>query len=966
MSHTSAKAPEPADSYIVIMAADPVAQYEGEVAGLPATSPEGSEKLDADAPAVQQYVAHIESEQDAVLADIGVPESDKGSEYAYAVNGFEAKLTETEVAALQRRPEVARVVKNELRQKQTEVSAARFLSLDVRGGLWQNGITGTDVVVGVIDSGIWPEHPSISDDYGAYSELPSYAGLPCEFGDEAYNPNDKPFECNNKLLGARDMRTVYKQVIGPEVYNSARDYDGHGTHTATTIVGNELTPATLFGRGVNNVSGIAPRARLIVYSAGGELGFFSSDLVDSIDQAVADGVDVINYSIGGGPSLTSPDDLAFLGAADANVWAAVSNSNDGPGAGTGGGPASVPWVTAVGASSQSKTYFASVRLGNGERFRGTSVTGGTGGSKRFLDGGALGNLVCDPDVDFAGDITDAIVLCQRGGVNRVDKSRAVFEQGGAGMILYNLDDDATLLTDPHFVPSAMVTNSDGLAMRAYISSAGADARAAIGDFRRLANQGSVMADFSSRGPNPVAPDIIKPDITAPGINILAGNTPTPVAGPQGELFQVISGTSMSGPHIAGIFALLREVHPDWTAAMAKSAVMTTSRQNVFKEGGTRPADPFDMGAGHVDPSGRAGAAGTLLNPGLVYDAGFLDYLGFLCDAEPTIFANPTRTCSTLEANGVPTEAYNLNYPSIGASAIAGSITVERTVTSVAAKTRTWKADVDAPEGFDVTVSPAIFTIAPGATQAFTVTITNVSAPVDEWRFGSLTWESGKYDVYSPIAANAVAFAAPAVVSGTGVDGTATFPVQFGYTGAYAAAPHGLVAEAPVPGRVAFDTDQTFDPLDPEGTTAHAFTTNGSAYLRIALGAADLVPPNPNHDIDLYLLDSSGNVIATSTAGGTDELIEVVLPADGTYTLYVHGWQVVNGPIDYTLHTWDVPATPGTGPLAVTSAPTSATLGQRADIGIAWSGLTAGVEYYGAVSHADDAGLLGLTLVNVAA
>jgi subtilisin family serine protease len=962
-SVVGARASEPTASYIVMMEAATAVAYDGGVPGIPATAPAEGEDFDSDTAAVAAYVAHIEAEQDAVLSEAGIPLSDKGDEFALAINGFEATLTVAEVEALERRPEVAQVVPNELQplDDYRDKSAGSFLGVQDGNGLWANGVTGKDVVVGIIDSGIWPEHPSFADT--GYEPLPGYVGLPCQFGDTAYNPDDAPFTCNNKLLGAYDLRNAYKSAIGAETYNSARDYDGHGTHTASTAAGNRDVWADIFGIPKGYVSGIAPEARVIAYSVCGDLGCFSSDLVAAINQAIDDEVDVINFSIGGGASLAGPDEIAFLLAADAGIWVAASNGNDGPGAATGGGPASAPWITAVGASSWDHTWLAPVRLGNGERYRGSSVTRSSGGAKRFVDGAALGNTVCDPDVDFTAPITNAIVLCERGGgVGRVDKGRAVYEQGGAGVIIYNNNDDMALLTDNHFVPAALVNNSDGLAMRDYINSAGSTARVSIGMNRFSNTQGSVMADFSSRGPNPVAPDIIKPDVTAPGVVILAGNTPTPSGSAPEQLFQAISGTSMSSPQVAGLYALLHQVHPDWSPAMAKSALMTSSRQDVWKEGGTRPADPFDMGAGHVDASGRAGRPGSLLNPGLVYDAGFFDYLGFLCGSTSGVVS--AAGCAFVESLGFPTEAYNLNYPSIGASAIAGSITIERTVTSVASGPLTWSADIEAPEGFSVSVDPATFTLAPGASQVVEITITNETALVDEWRFGSLTWTSGRYEVYSPIAASAVSFDAPDVVAGSGVEGTATFPVRFGYTGSYTAAPHGLVPDVTIAGTVLQDPDQEFDPADPTGTTAHAITTAGSAYLRIELATADLTPPNSDTDIDLYLLDAGGRLVAQSTSGSTDELIEVVLPADGTYTLYVHGWQVVGGTVDYTLHTWDVPATPGTGPLTVTSAPASATLGAVGDISVAWSGLTAGVQYYGAVSHSGDDGLLGLTLVNV--
>ncbi len=958
----SAQPEEPSESYVVLMAAEPVVAYAGGEPGLAATAPGAGEKVAPEDPAVAEYVEHLEATQTEVLDEAGVAADDRGESFTYALNGFEAELTASEVATMERRPEVAKIVPNELRQLQTDASPA-FLGLDERRGAWESGLVGEDVVVGVIDSGIWPEHPSFADD-GTYPALDGYDALPCEFGDSGYNPDDVAFACNGKLLGARDMRTAYKSVIGPETFNSARDYDGHGTHTASTAAGNADVAASIFGIDRGTVTGIAPRARVIAYSACGELGCFTSDLVDSIDSAVADGVDVINYSIGGGASLTDPADIAFLFAADANVWVATSAGNSGPGSETVGGPASVPWITSVGASTHDRTFSNTVRTRSGQVATGVSITGGTSGMKPLVDAADLGNELCDPAQPFSASVAGKIVVCLRGGVDRVAKSLAVANAGGAGMILYNPNDAQALVTDSHFLPSTHVNFTTGMGIKAYIDAAGADARASISQGVARPAQGSVMADFSSRGSNPVAPDLIKPDVTAPGVNILAGNTPFPTAGAPGQLFQSISGTSMSSPHVAGLFALMRQAHPEWTAAMAKSAIMTTARQDVMKEDAATPADPFDFGAGHVDPSGRPTAAGSIFNPGLVYDAGLFDYFAFLCGTDTSVFIDPGSTCGQLEGAGESTVPADLNLASIGASSIAGSTTIHRTVTSVADSRRTFTASVEAPAGFDVVVTPSRVKLAPGESADVEITITNSSAPIDTWAFGALTWKSGNYEVRSPIAAKASLFAAPDSVEATGVDGSVDIPVQFGFEGPYTAAAHGPVASVPIAGTVEQDPDQTFDPLDPTGTTALTLTTSGTAFLRIALDESDLDVPDPNVDLDLYLFDEAGNAVAASTAGGTTELIELTLPADGTWTLYVHGWQTGGGPVGFELQTWDVPATPGTGAMVIDEAPTAVSIGEIATIRASWTGLLPGAEYLGAVSHTNAGGLIGLTLVDI--
>jgi hypothetical protein len=516
-------------------------------------------------------------------------------------------------------------------------------------------------------------------------------------------------------------------------------------------------------------------------------------------------------------------------------------------------------------------------------------------------------------------------------------------------------------------------NTPGLAIKAYIASEGSSATAAIVDTRAIAEWESApsMTIFSSRGPNTIAADIVKPDITAPGIQILAGNTPTPQPPNQdeanlpGELFQAIGGTSMSSPIVAGVFALIKQAHPDWSAAMAKSAIMTTAYQDVVDNDRSSAADPFDMGAGHIDPGNKV-HKGSAFQPGLGYDAGFFEYAAFTCGMEWGVFT--PGSCDFLESIGVPSDPSDLNVPSIGIADLPGSQTVTRTVTSVAQENgwRTYTVSVDPPSGYEVTVEPSTLRLKKGQSATYEVTIANVSAPIGEWRHGSLTWseKTGHYDVYSPISVRGALFSAPAEVAGTGTSGAANFDVSFGYTGSYAAAAHGLTANAPTSGTICQDPDQTYpsdDDADGDcpggGVNWIDFPVSGSAFVRW-----EMVIPGDD-DIDLFLEDSGGNIIAESTSGGTNELIELLLPADDTYTMVVHGWSVPNEPLPYTLSFWEVPLASG-GSLSVTSAPSTVVVGETASIGIQWAGLSSGTEYLGAVSHTGPSGLMGLTLVGV--
>jgi subtilisin family serine protease len=948
--------------YAVLMQMDPAVAYDGSLAGMEATKAAEGAKFDANTPAVQEYTAFLTSSHKTTLANAGVATGAIVSHYTYALNGFAAYMSAEQAAQVAKQPGVVLVQPAVLKQKTTDASPG-FLGLNVYRGPWYKGWTGKGVVVGIIDTGIWPEHASFKDDGKYLPAPPPSDAIPCEFGNTAHNPNDAPFTCNNKLIGAREVLDTYKLLTGldPAEFDSARDDDGHGTHTASTAAGNAGVAATVMGIPRGTVSGVAPRAHVVAYKALGALGGYTTDLAAAIDQAVADGVDVINYSIGGGAGQPGADELAFLFAADAGVFVANSAGNSGSGAATLGNPGTMPWLTTVGASTQTRFWEGTITLGNGAVYTGAAITAGTA-MLPLVDSAAAGSELCAPGALNPAVVSGKIVLCKRGTYGRAQKSYAVFLAGGLGMILYNTNDVDNLVVDPHSVPTVMVDNTPGLAIKSYIAGDANPTAQLSQGYKGTWPWAPSMALFSSRGPNPIAPDIIKPDVTAPGVQIMAGNTPIP-SDPSvlaGELFQVIQGTSMSSPHVAGVYALLKQAHPEWSAAAAKSAMMTTAYQGVLDNDRVNPADPFDFGAGHIRPGGEWTKKNSIIDPGLVYDAGFYEYLGFMCDEAPEVFANPAATCAFLDSIGVPITAENLNYPSIGASEIPGSITVMRTVTAVGKyPNRLYKAQIEAPPGYEVTVNPSSFTIAAGGTQTFYVTITNVSAPLGQWRFGSLTWvdASGAYKVRSPIAARATLFAAPSAVSGSGADGSAAFDVKFGYTGDYTAAPHGLVPATVTSDNVVQDPDQNFDPADGY-SNLHEFDLSGVAFFRIK------IPPEATEadaDLDVFVYNPSNVLVASSTRGGTDELIDILLPADGTWKVYVHGWAAPGGDSDYDMFTWAVPLASG-GSLNLDSAPTSATIGDVGTVEVSWSGLADGW-YLGAVSHTG-ATLMGLTLVEV--
>ena len=952
-----------AQSYIVVMEGSPIVAYEGDIKDMPATKPAKGKKVNPNSVAAKKYKAHLKANQNKAMRDAGVSKNAQTNSYTVALNGFSVIMTEAQVQAMRKQSGVTLVLKDEWRQPDTD-SSPEFLDLTSPASAWQTGYDGEGVIVGVIDSGIWPEHPSFADD-GSFPVAPVLddSRPNCEFGNTAQNPNDAPFTCNNKLIGARQMLETYRVLIGaaPDEYDSARDDDGHGTHTASTSAGNASVEASMYGIPRGTISGIAPRAHIIAYKGLGNLGGFTSDLAAAIDQAVADGVDVINYSIGGAASAPGADEIAFLFAANAGVFVATSAGNSGPNPATLGSPGAMPWMTTVGANTQNRFWQSTVILGDGTKYSGASITPGVGFAS-LVDAENAGGGLCIPNTLDPVAVAGKIVLCRRGAIARTAKSLAVWQAGGVGTILYNNSDIDNLHSDTHWTPAAHIDNMPGQAIKDYIAfELSPTAEIIAGQVSQWASAPS-MTIFSSRGPNPVSPDIIKPDITGPGLQIFAGYSPTPDPGstPPAELFGAIEGTSMSSPHVAGVFALIKQAKPDWSTAMAKSAIMTTAYQDVVDNDRVSEANPFDMGSGHLNPGNKV-HKGSTFQPGLAYNAGLFEYAAYTCGEDFGIFT--PGSCDFLESIGVPSEPYNLNVPSIGIAKLPGSQTVQRTVTSVTEEKgfRDYIVSVDAPPGYEVTVSPSSFSLKSGQSATYYVTISNVSAPIDEWAFGSLTWrdKTANYDVYSPIAVKASLFGAPAEISGSGESASTSFDVNFGYTGSYTAAPHGLVADVLTSGNIGQDPDQMYPSADdsPIGVQKISYPISGAAFIRW-----EMVIPGPD-DLDLFLEDSSGAIIASSTSSGTDELIELFLPADDTYTMVVHGWSVPNEPFPYTLHYWEVPLTSG-GSLNVDAAPTSATIGGTGTIDVSWSSLSSGMTYLGAVSHTGDSGPLGLTLVSV--
>jgi hypothetical protein len=981
-SNQPGKADRTNNRYIVRMADLPVSSYDGSVPAMPATKPGRGQKIDRDNPAVTGYVGYLDARHADALRRVGGGR--KLYDYRYSFNGFTAEMTDAQAEALRRVDGVLSVTKDELQHADTS-STPTFLGLDAPDGLWnQLGGTagaGEDIIIGVIDSGIWPESQSFSDriakegkadkkdknnpgagDRLSYQHLPGWKGK-CETG-EAFSQTD----CNQKLIGARRFNEAWGGDAGineerPWEFASPRDYNGHGTHTASTSGGNHGVIATGPARIFGQVSGIAPRARISVYKAlwstqdGTTASGFNSDLVAAIDQAVADGVDVINYSISGSTSnFLDPAEVSFLFAADAGVFVSASAGNSGPTTGTVAHPS--PWITTVAADTHNRNGLGSVTLGNGTTYSGSSVATALT-SKPLIDSMAAGLpganatalALCFTATDNGGTpvldpakVAGKIVVCDRGTNARINKSLAVRDAGGVGMILLNVT-PGSVNADLHFVPTVHLGDTARAAVKTY--AAGVNPTAVINQSTLVYDvPAPFTASFSSRGPLTAGGgDLLKPDLIAPGQDIVAAVAPPANAGLS---FNVYSGTSMSAPHVAGLAALLKDLHQDWTPMMIKSALMTTGSDVI--DGGvpapnTNSVLIFRQGAGHVTPNAAA-------DPGLVYNSGFNEWLAFLCGA--TTGVNPS-TCSSLAGAGFSFNPSDLNVPSIAIGNLAGSETVKRTVTNVGDGSATYTPVVTGMTGFTVNVSPSSLTIVPGQSKSFTVTFTRTTATLNAYTGGQLTWTDGGHNVRVPIVVRPVALSAPAQVSGTG--GPISYNVTFGYTGAFSASPRGLIPATLTNGSVADDPEDSFDPAGPGVTPIPVTIAAGTTYARFSLFDANVTPPS---DIDLYVFRGT-TLVGASGSGTSAEEVNLVNPPAGEYTVYVHGF-AVPGSANFTLFSWLL-GSAAAGNMTV-AAPATATSGASGTITLGFTGLAPGIKYLGSVLYSGAAGLPNPTIVRV--
>ncbi|XP_054781836.1 cucumisin-like [Prosopis cineraria] len=653
--------------------------------------------------------------------------------YKRCINGFVANLNEEDVPKVAAMEGVVAVFPNGWKHLHTTRSWD-FIGFPEQV---KRAITESDIIIGMLDTGIWPDSPSFNDS--------GFGPPPSKWKGACYN-----ITCNNKIIGAKYFRSD-KNFSGDNI-KSPIDSNGHGTHTASTAAGGSVNSASLYGLGLGTARGGVPSARIAVYKVCWSEGCRDADILAGFDEAIADGVDILSISIGGkSPSpLNYFNDIFAIGAFHAmkhGILTSASAGNSGPLLMTTVSVA--PWILSVAATTTDRNIVTKIQIGD-DILEGRSINTFDLNSTRYpiVHGGDVPNTIkgynssvsrfCLEDSMDQNLVKGKIVICDA----QLEPKQIGFASGATGVII-------------NF--SAVKFLDSGLAFALPASFVDLMTKTSINDVTATILKSShyyndslapAAATFSSRGPNLVTPDILKPDIAAPGVNILAAWNPNlPPSGVKGDKRQAHynfdSGTSMSCPHATALAAYIKSFHPSWSPTAIKSAIMTTA--TPIKSDLLNHAE-FAYGAGNINPT-------KALNPGLVYDANETDYFKFLCgqgynDSLLQVVTGENRTCAEVTHGSV----WDLNYPSFAVSTTSPRLdearVFTRTVTNVGSPTSIYEATVTAPEGLDIQVNPRRLSFTSlGQKLSFNVT---VSGFVSSMASASLTWDDGTYQVRSPI------------------------------------------------------------------------------------------------------------------------------------------------------------------------------------------------------------------------
>ncbi|KAH6793622.1 hypothetical protein C2S52_004099 [Perilla frutescens var. hirtella] len=687
--------------------------------------------------------------------------------YTKTFRGFSAMLTSDQARKLQESDLVVSVFESKTNHIHTTHSWD-FLGISNLEKHHQPLMdSASDVIIGVIDSGVWPESKSF-DDYGLGPVPTKFKGV-CSTGENFTLSN-----CNRKIVGARFYYEGFIAESGSlEAFNmtyflSARDADGHGTHTASTIAGSVVPNVSLYGIGNGTARGGAPRARLAIYKACWFDLCSDADVLSAIDDAVSDGVDVISMSLG--PSPPQPiyfSNVISIGSFHAFQKGVVVSASAGNSFSPRTATNVAPWILTVAASTMDRDIQTNIYLGNSQVIKGFSINpfqmnsfyGLVAGSAAAAPGVSSANSsFCKSNTLDPALVKGKIIVCTLEIIfdQRNEKAAAVKQGGGVGIIL--VDPLATDIGFQFEIPGTIISIEEAQKLQAYMVSQQNPVARITPTMTILSTKPAPeMAMFSSMGPNVISPDIIKPDITAPGVNVLAAWSPLATANTAGRStdYNIISGTSMACPHVSALAAIVKSFHPSWSPAAIKSAIMTTAttqdntRSFIRRHPNGTETSPFDYGSGHVNLA-------AAVDPGLVYDFDSSDIIDFLCSTGTSPDQLKNLTGETTHCRNTTKSSYNFNYPSIGVSNLRGNISVHRTVTYYGEGPAVYKAEVDSPPGVDVSVAPNELTFKKmGEKMSFTLNFTPYNTSNGDFVFGSLTWTDGMHVVRSPVGLNVV-------------------------------------------------------------------------------------------------------------------------------------------------------------------------------------------------------------------
>ncbi|KAJ1427166.1 Peptidase S8/S53 domain [Sesbania bispinosa] len=694
--------------YLVLLEGDAVAFHEG------------SSRIDPNSETSKAYAKHLLASHDLLLQNALENGSYKKlHSFKHIINGFSVHTTRSQARRL-RGTDGVKLVEKDRGAKLMTTYTPKFLNLPK--GIWaQEGgdkNAGDGVVIGFVDSGINPVHPSFAYDpmQPFSSNLSNFAGA-CMTG-----PLFSASCCNGKILSARyfsaGAQTIATLNASVDLL-SPFDADGHGSHVASIAAGNFGVPVIVNNFFYGRASGMAPRARIAVYKAIYPTVGTLADVIAAIDQAVLDGVDILTLSIG--PKEPPQDTLTFLSIFDiallfarkAGVFVVQAAGNNGPSSST--VMSFGPWTVGVAACNTDRRYPASLLLGNGQILDGVGLSGSI--------------IICNFSVGFYNGTSTLAAIIHTAKVLGFEGFILAANPRYGDYIAEPIPFDISGILIPHVADVKVIseyyeeqTKRDERGIATEFCAAAAVGEGRVASFT---GRSPVVSRFSSRGPdiidtqkNPV--DVLKPDILAPGHQIWGAWSPISALQPLliGQDFALLSGTSMASPHVAGIAALIKQYNPSWTPSMIASAISTTSSkydnlgEDIMAEGyeinSLYPSTPFEYGAGIVSPN-------CAIDPGLVLSSGYADFISFLCSL-PNINSD-TVVAATGESCNNPFEyPSNLNLPSVTISSLRGTVSVRRTVMNVGNVTETYLGSVLPPNGTTVNLYPTRFTISPQGTQ----------------------------------------------------------------------------------------------------------------------------------------------------------------------------------------------------------------------------------------------------------